>query len=180
MTILKSSFKQLLIKTLSLEIIFLSFISPNLCYARNTFYNENSKTNISTILTDEKSEICKSGYLRAFNGTWALRKWYPKKSLCYKVDTNKHVVVLKDPSKWMFNSERIAVDDFVYIPTAEETAAREDEERRANIARNIELWNKRNDPAISQPQRNDDGVRMLMLNGDLKTCIKTGPLMDCD
>jgi hypothetical protein len=174
------------VKSFGLWIIVLLGL-PNSTHARNIFYNDNYKTSITTILTDQKNSICENGFLYAFNGSWVLRKWHAKTELCYKVDTNKRLVILKDPSKLIFSSSQIPTESFVYIPSAQEKAAQEDANRRAANTRNLEQIIRNNIQFSNQPQLEsnstpleENGIRTLMLNGDLKTCIKTGPMLDCD
>lgn len=153
---------------------------PSITQARNTFHYEDPKTGFVTILTDQKDPTCENGYLSAFTGSFALKKWYPKASLCYKVDANKRLVVLKDPAKWVFGSYKISADYFSYIPSAQEQAAQKDKDFRINFARQVEQINRNITPSLNRVPQEDSGIRALMLNGDLKTCIKTGSMLDCD
>jgi len=118
------------VKSFGLWIIVLLGL-PTSTHARNIFYIDNYKTSITTILTDQKNSICENGFLYAFNGSWVFRKWHAKTELCYKVDTNKRLVFLKDPSKLIFSSSQIPAESFVYIPSAQEKAAQEDAQELA-------------------------------------------------
>ena len=125
-----------------------------------TFYANQKDSSLFLTNSVSRMEGCE-GKKAAGEFKKALDKWILLRKLCYEVDS-KGFVLFKDPKKYVWNTFSVNSSDFIKIPS------RLDEELDAM---------QRSAQARARSLQN--GIQLLEINGDLKTCIRIGAILDC-